>query len=320
MFKKSRATFLIAAALGAASGCEILEDRPVGLGYSAKYICSYLFNSGFDEQMVIDELVAPKVKPLPLIWRVDVDHSLKQVRVWDILFGENNASLAFFTPGKGCTLLVDKSIDEVTSIPFTTSDPVSLDPSIPWPYGSAGMPANNMPRVDYPRIEKALAATFEESHDLPVNTTSVVVAYQGNLIAEAYGKGADKDTRLLGWSMTKTITGMLAGILIDEGQMVLDSPAPIARWQGSSKGNITTRHLLNMSAGLLVDENYGNLSDVTRMLYLESDQFDYALRQKVVYEPNEKFQYSTAEANRLAAAIQETLGGSQQAIYDFYQD
>ena len=34
------------------SACDLLKDRPVGLGYSAKYICSYVFNSGIDEQVV----------------------------------------------------------------------------------------------------------------------------------------------------------------------------------------------------------------------------------------------------------------------------
>lgn len=305
--------------LGGISGCDLLNDRPVGLGYSAKYICSYVFNSGFDEEYVIDELVAPKVKPLPLLWHIDVDHSLKQVRVWDKLFGERHAALAFFTPGKGCTLLVDKTLEEVSSIPFTPSDPITLDPATPWPYGSGGKPAYPIPALDYDRVQHAVAAAFEETHPIPVNTTSIVVAYKGQLVAEAYGNGADKDTPLLGWSMTKTITGMLAGILIDEGRIQLDSRAPIPRWQGTDYEAITTRNLLNMSGGLLVDENYGNLSDVTRMLYLESDQYDYALRQKMVYEPGEVFQYSTAEANRLAAAVQQTVGGTQQAMYDFYQ-
>lgn len=319
MFATTRSILFTLIILGCVSGCDLINDRPVGLGYSAKYICSYVFNSGFDEEYVIDDLVAPKVKPLPLLWHIDVDHTLKQVRVWDSLFGESGAALAFYTQGKGCTLLVDKSLEEVASIPFTPSDSMALDPTTPWPYGSGGKAAIDIPGLDYDRVETAVAAAFEETHEIPVNTTSVVVAYRGQLIAEAYGNGANEDTPLLGWSMTKTITGMLAGILIDEGKMELDTSAPISRWQGTEKENITTRILLNMSGGLMVDENYGNLSDVTRMLYLESDQYDYALKQERVYEPGDVFQYSTAEANRLAAAVQETIGGTQQAMYDFYQ-
>lgn len=318
MLEKQHKLLLMLIALISISGCDLINDRPVGLGYSAKYICSYVFNSGFEETYVIDELVAPKVKPLPLLWRIEVDHSLKQVQVWDRIFGKNFGALAFYTPGKGCTLLVDKPLEEVTAIPFAPSAPVELDPNTPWPYGSGDM-ATPIANLDYDRVNQAVATAFEETHAIPVNTTSIVVAYQGQLIAEAYGNGAHQNTPLLGWSMTKTITGMLAGILIDQNRMTLDDSAPIARWQNSDKEQITTANLLNMSGGLEVDENYGHLSDVTRMLYLESDQYDYALRQKIAYEPGEEFQYSTAEANRLAAAIQETLGGTQQAMYDFYQ-
>lgn len=312
-------TLLILVAGTSTSACDLLKDRPVGLGYSAKYICSYVFNSGIDEQVVIDQFVAPKVKPLPLVWGIDVDHDRQQVRVWDVIFGQRFAAQAFYTPGKGCTLLVDQSREDVAAIPFTPAASPQLDPAQPWPYGGGGKPAAPVEGVDYPRVENAVAAAFAEVHAVPVNTTSVLVAYRGQLIAEQYGMGANVNTPLLGWSMTKTITGMLAGILVDQGRMEMDAPAPIARWQGTDRESITTRNLLNMAAGLKVNEDYARLSDVTQMLYLESDQYDYALKQPVVHAPGEMFQYSTAEANRLAAAVQEAAGGTQQAMYDFYQ-
>ncbi|MEC8522880.1 MAG: serine hydrolase, partial [Pseudomonadota bacterium] len=131
-------------------------------------------------------------------------------------------------------------------------------------------------------------------------------------------QGASKDTRLLGWSMTKTLTGMLIGKLADQGVLDLDAPAPIREWAQTDRADITTRQLVNMTGGVLVNEDYTKFSDVTQMLYLESDQHGYAVNQSKVHPAGEHFAYSTAETNRLAAIIQQHFG-SQQAVYDFYQ-
>jgi CubicO group peptidase (beta-lactamase class C family) len=301
------------------TGCSRLEDLPVGLGYASKYICSAIFTSGFDETQVIEHYVAPAVYPLPLVWEIDVDFASQQVRVWDSINGQDNDAHAFYTPGKGCTLLVDRPLEEVQSIPFTATPAPLPDPELPWPYGSSGEVTTSVPGLDYQQLNLAVEQAFVENPDNSANTLSVLVAYDGQLVAEAYANSATAESKLVGWSMTKTITGMLAGILSDQGRLDLDAPAPIAEWQNTEKAAITTRNLLNMSSGLLVDEDYQGLSGVTQMLYLESNQFAFALDQPKVYEAGEVFQYSTVEAARLAAVVQGQLGGSQQAMYDFYQ-
>jgi len=297
------------------SGCGLLDDIPVGKGFSAKYLCSFVFNSGFDADTVTEEYMRKKVKPLPWIWTLDVDYDQKEVRVGDFLTGDE--SVAFYTEGKGCTLLIDRTREEVAAIPFTPSIAPTLSPEIEWPYGSAT--SNYQPDgVDMTALGKTADAMFEETYDTPLNTTSVLVVHKGKLIYERYGEGADKDTPLLGWSMTKTITGMLAGKLADLGKLDLDKAAPIPEWKDTERESITTRQLLNMAGGVLVNEDYTGFSDVTQMLYLESNQHGYAVNQPKVYEAGQHFEYSTAEANRVAAVVQNILG-SQQAVYDFYQ-
>ncbi|MEC7545859.1 MAG: serine hydrolase [Pseudomonadota bacterium] len=290
----------------------LLDDLPVGKGYAAKYLCSYVFNSDFDEQQVIDRYIAKKVKPLPLIWTVDVDHDAQEVRVGDKFLGDD--AVAFYKEGKGCTLLIDRTREEVAAIPFTPSTTQSLPADQPWPHGSGPVVTAHRD-IDMGRIQNAADALF--SHDM-AHTTSVVVIHKGELIFERYGQGASKDTRLLGWSMTKTLTGMLIGKLADQGVLDLDAPAPIREWAQTDRADITTRQLVNMTGGVLVNEDYTKFSDVTQMLYLESDQHGYAVNQPKVHPAGEHFAYSTAETNRLAAIIQQHFG-SQQAVYDFYQ-
>ncbi len=320
MYRLISKVLLVSAVLVITSGCDLLRDIPVGLGHSAKSICSAVFNSGFDEERVVEEFVAPQVQPLPLFWKIEVDYQTKQVEVWDTVYGRNSAATAIFTQGKGCTLLTDKSREEVESIAFEPAQAVVLDPAIPWPYGDGGMPQQTLAGVDYERVNRAVASAFEDVHTSPINTTSVLVAHQGRLIAERYQDGVDEDTLLIGWSMTKSLVGMLAGILIDQGRLQLDEPVPIEAWQGTEKGDITTRNLLNMASGIENDEDYSAFSGVTQMLYLEADQFAHALDQDLAFQPGEQFQYSTAEANRLSAVVQQAAGGSQQAMYDFYQN
>lgn len=307
------------------SGCGLLDDIPVGKGFSAKYLCSYVFNSGFDEDQVTNRYIKDKVKPLPWIWTVNVDHEQQEVRVGDVF--TDNTSVAFYTKGKGCTLLIDRTREDVEAIPFTASEPPEIRPEADgatnkeWPYGSATKSYQHS-AINMAELRSAADTIFNESayegYDSRLNTTSVVIVHQGKLIYERYGQGADKHTPLLGWSMTKTITGMLIGKMADKGMLALDEPAPLPEWRDTERESITTRQLLNMAGGVLVNEDYTGFSDVTQMLYLESDQHRYAVSQPKVYEAGDHFEYSTAEANRLAAVIQNVLG-SQQAVYDFYQ-
>jgi len=106
---------------------------------------------------------------------------------------------------------------------------------------------------------------------------------------------------------------------VSEGKLKLDDPAPVPGWAGTEKQKITLRHLLHMASGLEVNEDYGGFSDVTQMLYKESNQYAYAVNQPIVRPPYTEFKYSTAESNRLAAAIQAQVGGTQQDAYDFYE-
>lgn len=296
-----------------------MEDLPVGKGYSAKHLCSFIFTSGLDPDLVQNTFVAPKVQPLPWIWELNIDNAHKKVEVRDLIFGGGAGSAtAVYSEGKGCTLLVDQSLESLNSIPFSPLPTPVLPADEAWPYG-ADISLSEEEGVDFDHLRNTLNEAFSEPKDESVLTTAVLVAHRGKLIAERYALGVQRDTRLPGWSMTKTVTGTLAGILVDDGILELDEPPPIPGWAHTDKQNITLQHLLHMSSGLEVNEDYRGFSDVTQMLYRESDQYDYAINQPIVAPPYTEFKYSTAETNRLAAAIQAAVGGTQQAVYDFYQ-
>ena len=128
----------------------------------------------------------------------------------------------------------------------------------------------------------------------------------GRIVAERYGPGYDKETRFAGWSMTKTITGVLIGLLVSDGRLRLDDSAPVPAWQrpGDPRGEITLRQLLQMRSGLRHTEGGDPPyeSDEVRMLFLDGrdDMAGYAEAQPLEAEPGRKFEYSSATSVILA--------------------
>ncbi len=301
------------------SGCYLLDEMAVAKGYAAKYLCSSVFISQMDPEFVKESIIAPKVKQLPWVWRVEVDYTQKNVYVGDWLLGKSAGALAVYREGKGCTLLVDQSEQEFNELSFIPVSPLPLNPEQPWPYGAGGIDRSELDGMNLTRLEQILDPLFEQEQVKPLNTTAVLVIHKGQLIAERYGLTVDQKTPLVGWSLTKSLTATLVGLLWDEKKLSLDKPVGFTEWQGTAKEAITLRQLLHMSSGLRVEENYSGLSEVTKMLYLSRSQVAHALAQPVVNPPNQEFKYSTAETNRIAALIQRQVGGSQQAMYDFYQ-
>lgn len=131
-------------------------------------------------------------------------------------------------------------------------------------------------------------------------TRAVLILSNGRVVAERYGAGYDRNTRLIGWSASKTITGVLIGLLIADGRLRLDEGAPVPAWQrpGDPRGGITLRQLLQMRSGLRHTENGKPpyTSSEVRMLFLDGrdDMAAWAESQPLEAEPGSKWKYSTA--------------------------
>ena len=130
-------------------------------------------------------------------------------------------------------------------------------------------------------------------------TRAVVVMAGGKLAAERYGPGYDKDTRFISWSMAKTVTGVLIGMLVADGKLALDEPAPVPLWQrpGDPRAEITLRQLLQMRSGLRHTEagDPPYESSEVRMLFLDGrdNMAKWAAEQPLEAEPGKQFEYSS---------------------------
>ncbi len=137
-------------------------------------------------------------------------------------------------------------------------------------------------------------------------TRAVIVMHDGKIVAERYAENYGPDTRFQGWSMSKTVTGVLIGMLVADGRLALDDPAPIEMWQraGDPRGEITLRHLLQMRSGLRHEEKAEPVytSGEVRMMFLDGrdDMAAWAEAQPLDFEPGTQFAYSTPTAMILA--------------------
>ena len=162
-------------------------------------------------------------------------------------------------------------------------------------------------------------------------TRAVVLMANGKIAAERYAPGYDKDTRFVSWSMAKTVTGVLIGMLVSDGLLALDAPAPVPLWQrpGDPRAAITLRHLLQMRSGLRHTESgeppYE--SSEVRMIFLDGrdDMARWAEEQPLEAAPGKQFEYSSNTSVILADIAARALTTSdkpearRKAVADYLQ-
>ncbi|MFZ9396135.1 MAG: serine hydrolase domain-containing protein [Erythrobacter sp.] len=201
--------------------------------------------------------------------------------------------------------------------------------------------------VEAPLSEAALAAVTEDagapSEELAREvddlftaeglgeTRALVVMQGGRVAAERYGPGYGPDTRFVSWSMAKTVTAVMIGMLVADGRLRLDEPAPVALWQraGDPRGEITLRQLLQMRSGLRHTEagDPPYESSEVRMLFLDGrdNMARWAEEQPLEAEPGARFEYSSNTTVILADIAARALTGSRdpevrrRAIADFLE-
>jgi CubicO group peptidase (beta-lactamase class C family) len=171
------------------------------------------------------------------------------------------------------------------------------------------------------RLAETIAPFFEDP--ALAETRALVIMQGGRVIAERYAPGYGPDTRLISWSMAKSVTATLVGLMVADGRLALDEPAPVPEWQTPRDGRakITLRHLLHMSSGLDHTEMAeGDVeifdADTPRMLFLDGREnvARYAEARPLEADPGKKFEYSSATSNILADIMTRSLTDSKDPV------
>ena len=145
----------------------------------------------------------------------------------------------------------------------------------------------------------------------------MIVIYKDKIIAEKYDTGFNKNSRILGWSMTKSLTATYFGILQKQGKIDISKPAPIAEWKNDERKNITINDLLHMNSGLEWEENYSKICDATKMLFIEEDMTQSQINKPLVGKPNNTWNYSSGTTNLLSGILRKQFKTHQEYL-DFW--
>jgi CubicO group peptidase (beta-lactamase class C family) len=317
------AALLFGGLLLAAVAVFFAKAMPIGTGYVAKYICSSTFISQREPDAVFREDVAP-VNPLARLVSYDIDRTRKTVRA--SAFGII-ASTAIYREGCGCSLSVGTTKAEMRAQPLVPPGFRSARPIHPgdqaWPHGEGAPIDPAAVGVDAARLEKAVDEAFAEpGPEKRRNTRAVLVVYRGQLIAERYADGFDPKMPLLGWSMSKSVTSALVGILVRNGKLDIMAPAPVPEWRQTDdpRHPITTDQLLRMSSGLTFGEVYAPFYDVTHMLYSRRDFGAFAAGKPLEAEPESIWNYSSGTANIVARIVRQAAEQTDSHYYRFLHE
>jgi CubicO group peptidase (beta-lactamase class C family) len=301
-----------------------LEHHAAGF---AKIVCSAVFVSGFDAAFAAENLgyfVAP-YDQRPRLGTPRVDRTTKSVHV---TMPNGTVRTAKFVGHQGCVALpIGRS--DVLFAPTVVKSRLPDARTQPWPMGDQ-LPNDPPPAgVDAVKLQAAVEAAFDPAG----MTAAFVVTYRGRIIAERYGENVSLTTPLESWSMGKSLTATLLGVLIQQGVYDLWQPAPIPEWQGANDPRATIRiaDILRMSSGLRIrapqDPDFDPKGTYPDHLYLYTgtiDSFKYAATRPLQWPPNTVGRYRNTDpvlANYLIRLGVEKIGQSyhafpQHALFD----
>jgi CubicO group peptidase (beta-lactamase class C family) len=172
--------------------------------------------------------------------------------------------------------------------------------------------------VQQQKLAATIAPLFDDANKS--ETRAVLILYKGKVIAERYAADYGPETRFISWSMAKSITGVLLGMMVADGRLTLDEPAPVSEWQspGDPRSKITLRHLLHMESGLQHKEGAEDgaaiyEADTPRMLFLDGrdNVARYAEGHPMEAQIGKQYEYSTATTHIINDIMTRSLTDSK---------
>lgn len=204
--------------------------------------------------------------------------------------------------------------------------PAPLPPQpegVPWP--TAEWPQGAPAGVDPAALTRAAESLFAVTGRAGLPDTRALLAVQGGrLVLERYAEGFGPESPFRSWSMAKSVVQALVGVLVREGRLSLDAPAPVPEWRdaGDPRGALTLRHLLQMTSGLdNGDGGSGPESFVARLFFgdLAADTYAAAAGVALVHPPGTHWAYSTGSSQIVSGILARQVGGGREGVRGFLQ-
>jgi CubicO group peptidase (beta-lactamase class C family) len=273
----------------------------VAVGLSAHTLCSAVFVSGLDPDVTVDEHIRTVLGRAASHIRYSIDTGAKTV---EASFGGFFRTTAQFTQGYGCRLRYpdNEPLSPISAgvVESTAMDEIRASSSTP-----------------NPDVEAAIDRVFTETAGAPRKfVQAVLVMHDGHLIAERYAKGVSAGTPLLGYSVAKSFTNALLGILVRDGRLSVGQRVGAEEWAAPNdpRGALTIEDLLRMRSGLDVAETGSGFDPVSRMEFTQSDMAAFAASHPLKEPPGARFEYTSGNTLILDRLIGRTIGGGAAGL------
>ena len=275
-------------------------------GMAAKGICSAAFVAGRSPLKLMADEVLPASPVLNAIG-ISIDQAGHSVTAHFAGLFERRATLL---PDRGCVLDVNAGGQRAPE----SGTPLLTNPGLPWPLGQAPLPVSEWGAgVDAKALHQLVQQAFVGAgRPDAANARGVAIVHKGRMLVLYTAPGFDRFTPLHGWSMAKTVLGMLSYKLALENGLSFDTPvvdafpksrepAWVAAWRGDARTTIKLSDLMYMRDGLASTEDYDPWGSVPRMLWGQADAAAFAASAKPEALPGERWRYLSASANLMAA-------------------
>ena len=214
--------------------------------------------------------------------------------------------------------------DSVHFVPTAVERNLPPAATTPWPMGDVLSDASWPSEIDMEKVEEALDIGFGPAE---ARTLGLVVTYKGRILGERYGEGIDIHTPLESWSMTKSLTGTLMGVLIEQGTYELWQPAPVPEWQepGDPRQEIRIGDIMRMSSGIKInapsDPDYDSdiYADHYYLYTATSNSYEWAATRPQEWPPNTIGRYRNTDPVLTSYLIRLGVEGRGQDYHSFPQ-
>lgn len=182
------------------------------------------------------------------------------------------------------------------------------------PFPTKEWPQGKLEPVSQLALDAAINRAFNNTMPELGETRAILVVQGGKIIAEKYGPSFNKDSKLLSWSMAKSITAAFFAIAMADDKIALEDAIKDPHWAPDDKrAQITYRDAFHMADGLnWREEDYADPThnDAALMLFAKGreDIVKYVTSRPVKHDVGKVWNYSSGTTNLISAGISRALG------------
>jgi CubicO group peptidase (beta-lactamase class C family) len=165
----------------------------------------------------------------------------------------------------------------------------------------------------------ALVTPAMGARNNPNRVRSVLITIGDRIVYERYHPRDNKNTVMTAFSVSKSFTSTIVGLLANDGFLSLDARVPVASWADPAdpRSTITLRNMLHMASGIQWDESLVPNNDLMKLTAAPSAS-EYGANKPADKAPNTEWEYNNGTSAILGSLVY-PIAGSVPAAEAYMQ-